>query len=325
MNITGSDAGAILATRGSALSISLVIVNKNDRGITSTLAALRHLAIDPTWEMETLVVDASDGRLDDVRRRFPQVRWISFPGRGDKPTIAEQRNVGVANSTGEIVVFIDASCVPDPGWLPTLLTPMLRDGELLVAGSHRSTGKRSLRDQDAHFRGVGPYVREAPTLNLAVAREVFDLIGGFDETFHYGSDVDFTWRAVDGGCRIRYVPEAVVGHDWGSTRADMRRSFRYGQARYHLYAKHPHRVTSVWRREPELVAYPLFLLTAPLALLNPWIIALLIIPLVKNARHQPLLTLTHHLVSGAGVLTAAWSRGKRSSRVMPADPGSALT
>ncbi len=323
MNRTGPDAGATSTARGTATSISLVIVNKNDRGITNTLEALRHLAIDPAWETETLVIDASDGRLDGLRRLFPQVRWVSFPARGDKPTIAEQRNVGVASSTGEIVVFIDAGCVPAPGWLPTLLAPMLREGELLVAGSQRSTGKRRFRDQDAHFRGRGPYVREAPTLNLAVGRKVFDLIGGFDEAFHYGSDVDFTWRAVDAGCRIRYVPDAVVGHDWGTTRTDLRRSFRYGQARYHLYAKHPHRLTSAWRREPDVVAYPLFLLTAPLALLNPWILALLIIPLVKNARHRPLLTLTHHLVSGAGVLTAVWSGAKR--REMPADLGSAVT
>jgi GT2 family glycosyltransferase len=254
------------------------------------------------------VVDASEGRLDDIRHRFPAVRWIPFAARRDKPTIPEQRNLGIAASRGDIIVFLDASCVPEPGWLPALIDPLTREGELIVAGSHRSIGTRGIRDESMHFVGDKRYIREAPTLNLAVARSVFDLVGRFDEKFHYGSDVDFTWRAVDAGCRIRYVPKAVVAHDWGTLRTEMRRSYRYGQARYQLYAKHPQRRRSAWRHDPEAVAYPLFLMIAPFAIVNPWVAALLAIPFIKNLRHRPLLTVTHHLVYGAGVLMAAGGR-----------------
>jgi Glycosyltransferase like family 2 len=285
--------------------ISLVVVNKDDRGITDTLAALRRLPAEPGWTVETIVVDASGGRLDDVRRGFPEVRWIPFDADPLKPTIPEQRNRGVSASESDVVVFLDASCVPDPGWLPALIRPLVTDGEMLVAGSHRSAGKRSIRDEVRHFVGNRRYIDEASTLNLAVARRVFELVGGFDEDFSYGSDVDFTWRAVDAGCRIRYVPEAVVAHEWGPPRSELRRSFLYGQARYRLYAKHARRRRTAWRHDPEAVAYPLFLLVAPLAVINPWIAALLAIPFVKNLRHRPLLTVTHHLVYGAGILTAA--------------------
>jgi GT2 family glycosyltransferase len=288
-----------------SLAISLLIVNKGDRGVADTLEALRTMPADPAWTIETVVVDASDGRLDDVRRRFPEVAWFPFAARADKPTIAEQRNLAVANSGGEVIVFIDAGCVPDPGWLPALVAPLAGGEELLVAGSHRSARGRSIRDESAHYVGNRRYVHEAPSLNLAVARGVFDLIGTFDESFHYGSDIDFTWRAVDAGCRIRYVPEAVVAHDWGSTRSELRRSFRYGQARYRLYAKHPQRLRTAWREDPEDLAYPLFLVIAPLALFSPWIAALLAIPLIKNLRHRPLLTVVHHLVYGAGMLSEA--------------------
>ncbi len=298
---------------GEPLSISLVIVNKDDRGIAATLSALRRLPTEPGWTIETIVVDASGGRLDDVRRAFPEAHWIAFDADPSKPTIAEQRNRGVSASQGDVVVFLDASCVPDPGWLPELIGPLVIDGEMLVAGSHRSAAKRSIRDEVAHFIGDRHYVEEASTLNLAVARPVFELIGGFDEDFHYGSDVDFSWRAVDAGCRIRYVPEAVVAHDWGSLRSELRRSFLYGQARYRLYVKHPRRLRAVLRHDPEAVAYPLFLLIAPLAVINPWIVALLAIPFVKNMRHRPVLTVVHHLVYGAGILTAAARAGTRSS------------
>ncbi len=283
----------------------MVVVNKNDPAIADTLAALRCLPAEPGWKLETIVVDASGGRLDHVRRAFPEVRWIPFEADPRKPTIPEQRNLGVSVSEGEIVVFIDANCVPDPGWLTALVRPLTTDGEMLVAGSTRSAGKRSIRDETAHFLGDRRYIVEAPTLNLAVARRVFELIGGFDEGFHYGSDIDFTWRAVDAGCRIRYVPEAVVAHDWGTPREELRRSFLYGQARQRLYAKHAQRRQTVWQNEPDVVAYPLFLMLAPLAIISPWIVALLVIPLLKNLRHRPLLTVMHHLVYGAGILKAA--------------------
>jgi GT2 family glycosyltransferase len=282
-----------------------VIVNKNDRGVYDTLQALERL--EAGLEREILVIDASEGRLDDIRERFPRVRWITFRPSSDKPTIAEQRNVGIASSRGEIVVFIDASCVPDPGWLPTLIRPLLEEGELITAGSHRSARKRSIRDEDMHFVGNARYIREASTLNLALRRCVFERLGGFDETFRYGSDFDFSWRAVDRGYRIRYVPEAQVTHDWGGWRDELRRSFMYGEAHYRLYAKHPSRRRVVWREDLVSVAYPLFLIISPLCLVAPWIMMLLVVPLAKNVRHRPVLTVIHHLVYAAGILAAAVS------------------
>ena len=66
----------------------------------------------------------------------------------------------------------------------------------------------------------GHYLRECPTGNIAFHREAFDAIGGFDESFAFGSDIDFSWRLVDAGYRIRTVPDAVVRHDWGTGGGD---------------------------------------------------------------------------------------------------------
>jgi glycosyltransferase involved in cell wall biosynthesis len=284
--------------------VSFVVINKDDRGVVDTLEALRATQADVVSTTETVVVDASEGRLDDVRERFPDAVWLPFTPQPAKPTIPEQRNVGVSATSGDVVVFIDASCVPDPGWLPRLIEPIVRDGERIVAGSHRSSGGSGLRDETARLLGDVRYVDEAPTINLAVRRDVVEAVGGFDETFHYGSDVDFTWRAVEHGHPIRYVPEACVAHDWGDRGAELRRSYLYGQARLRLYAKHPHRRRHLLGRDLPALAYPLFLLALPLALVRPRILGLLAIPLVRNARRQPVLTLIDHLVYGAGVLTA---------------------
>jgi glycosyltransferase involved in cell wall biosynthesis len=287
-------------------TVSFLIINKNDLGIRETLGALAAVRSSVAEVRETIVVDASDERMAECRRDFPDVTWVPFTPRPDTTTIPEQRNVAVARSSGDILVFIDASCVPCDGWLDRLIAPIVSDGELAVAGTHESVGTSSIRDEDSRVLGTPEYVREAPTMNLAVARRVFEIVGAFDDAFTYGSDVDFTWRLNDAGIRIRYVPDAAVAHEWGDTRSELKRSWLYGQARYRLYAKHRSRRRSILREDPVAVAYPAYLLLLPAALVQPLVLALLAVPLFRNRRNRPVLTLAHHLVYGSGVLTAAW-------------------
>jgi glycosyl transferase family 2 len=297
-------------------SVSFLIINKNDPGIRDTLRALERLSPALVSVRETLVVDASDERAADWQSEFPDVRWIPFTKVSDKPTIPEQRNVAVARSSGDILVFIDASCVPEKHWLDELVAPLVNDGERAVAGSYRSLGTDGIRDEDARILGTPKYVREAPTMNLAVARSVFDDVGGFDESFSYGSDVDFTWRLNDAGIRVRYVPEAVVGHEWGAVGSEVKRSWVYGKARYRLYAKHRRRRGRVLREDPVTVVYPALLLALPAVVIQPLVLALFGALLLRNRGNRPFLTVAHHLVYGAGVLAAAWDDAR--ARLRPA-------
>jgi GT2 family glycosyltransferase len=54
---------------------------------------------------------------------------------------------------------------------------------------------------------------------LMVRADVFDRLGGFDETFWpaWWEDVDFCRRLRDAGFRIRYVPDAVFRHEGGTS------------------------------------------------------------------------------------------------------------
>ncbi len=291
--------------------ISIVVISKDEPGVDDTLADVLAQARALPEPCEVIVVDASQDRLDRVRRRHePAVRWVRFrPPPGVRTSIPHQRNVGVRVASGEIVVFTDAGCRPAPGWLKHLLSP-LHEGEQVAAGlALTASGAPGPYGHAIERARCSRYLTECPTINLAFRREAFAAVGGFDETFAYGSDIDFSWRLVDAGYRIRSVPEAVVlRHDWGTWRRQLRRSYAYGRARARLYRKHRARRRRILRADPTVVVYPAFLLGLPLTLIFPLYPALLLIPAWRNRSLGAARVVAGHLTFGAGVLAELISR-----------------
>jgi GT2 family glycosyltransferase len=251
------------------------------------------------------VVDASDGRLDAIRQAHqPDVRWVQFQRpAGAGITIPHQRNAGVRAAHGDIIVFTDAGCYPETDWLAKLTAP-LHAGEQVTAGPALAVAEDFDPYTGAAARRVpgDGYLSECPTINMAFRRAAFDAVGGFDENFAYGSDIDFSWRLTDAGFRIRAVSDAVIRHDWGTWRRQIRRAYAYGKARARLYRKHRARRRRVLREDPMVVVYPVFLLGLPLTLVFPLYPALLVIPAWRNRSLGVTRVLADHLAYGAGVL-----------------------
>lgn len=282
--------------------ISVVIISKDEPELDATLTDVTSELESLVEPGEILVIDASSQRLDHIRERHASsVRWIDFQQPpGVRITIPHQRNLGVREAKGDIIVFTDAGCRPREKWLLHLLEP-LGAGENVVAGVSEDLGGKGRYELTPEEFKV-EYLRECPTLNLAFRREVFDAVGGFDEGFSYGSDVDFSWRVNDAGYRIRRSPEAVVQLDWGTSRRQRRRSYLYGKARARLYLKHKNRRRHALRDDPVLVIYPIFLLGLPIALIFPPYLLLLVIPAWRNRSFGAWHVLVDHLWFGAGAL-----------------------
>jgi len=285
--------------------ISVVIISKDEESLDGTLADVTRQATSLGEPAEVIVVDASGGRLDHIRRRHQAaVRWVPFEQpSGVRISIPHQRNAGVRAARGGVIVFTDAGCHPEPEWLAHLTAPLAK-GEHVTAGLTLATpGSSGLYDQGARRAMTSRYLAECSTINLGFDREVFNAAGGFDESFAYGSDADFSWRLTRSGYRIRGVPDAVVRHDWGGRRRQMRRSYQYGQARVLLYRKHGMNLGQVLRAEPMSVVYPMFLVGLPLTLIFPLYPALLLIPAWRNRANGVVRVLVDHLIFGAGILT----------------------
>jgi len=282
--------------------ISIIIVVKDEPKIEETIGCITS-SPKPDDDIEIIVVDASNGKLDSIRNKFPDTRWIDYESKKKKKiTIPEQRNVGIKVANGNIIVFIDAGCLPIESWLQELTSLILDREEKIVCGMSKSIGSTWFYDFVIKDTKRKKYLSEASTSNFAVGRDVFEDIGLFDESFDYGSDVDWSWRAINKGYKIRYIARAMILHEGGSYFEDIKRSFRYGTARARLYKKHKNRIKNILHTELISVAYPLFLILLPLTLIWPYYPFLLLIPFIKNINNRPFQTIVNHIIYGFGIL-----------------------
>ncbi len=284
------------------MKISVVIVSKDEPSLAQTLDALESKAGELADEV--VVIDASKGRLDGIRSSHPSVVWKDY-GQPDgiRVTIPHQRNLGVATATGDVIVFTDSGCVFGDEWLPRLLAPILDEGESVTCGPAKAPGASVYSGTRWWGSTEERYVPGCSTINLAFTRAAFDAVEGFDETFGAGEDLDFSWRLADRGYQLRWVPDAVVEHDWGDWRRQVRRSYLYGVGWVRLYRKHPNRLATGLSHDPVPIVYPLYILGLPLTLRYRAYPLLLMVPLWRSRNEElPMRIVLDHLVLGVGVL-----------------------
>lgn len=281
--------------------ISIIIIVKNDRKIEKTLKKL--VKIPKPEKTEILVIDASEGNLNDIKNIFPSARWIYYHNKkGKKITIPEQRNLGLKKAQGNIITFIDANCIPADNWLIELVKPINNEGESIIAGSVKSIGGKTIWDFGEERRNSKKYLDEAGTGNMAFKKEIIKKVGFFDEKFSCGEDTDFTWRATDLGYKIRYNKDAIIYHDWGNLRRSIKRSLWYGEGRARLYKKHPSRWKNLFGYDMATLIYPLYIIFFPLTFFWPYYPLFILIPIIKNIKRQPLKVVFINLIFGFGVL-----------------------
>ena len=281
--------------------ITVIIIVKNDRGIRNTLVELEK--IQKPQNTEIIVVDASNGRLDDIKKEFFKVRWIYFNNKINKEiTIPEQRNLGLKKAKGNIIVFIDSDCIPTKNWLIELIKPIRDEGENIVAGFVKSTRKfPRLWDKDYEILKRQKYIPIAATMNLAIKKEVFKDIGNFDERFDYSTDTDFCWRAVAKGYRIRSAKKAVVSHDLGNLKHNIRRIFRYGHAKVNLLCKNPDKILKV--HGLIVIMYSIYILLLPITFIWYYYPLIILIPIFKNIiTREPMENVFFNIIHASGFI-----------------------
>lgn len=224
------------------LAISVVIPARDAAAtIGEQLAALSRQRIGEPWEV--LVCDNGSG--DDTaavvagwQERVPGLRLV------DARTAAnagEARNLGVAAAASPLVAFCDADDVVADDWLAQVVSS-LRDAALIGCLSELS----SLNPHRGAEETSGPLYRWdsppglpfASSRAMAVHRDAFLAVGGFDPALRVGEDADLSWRLQLAGTAIAACPGAVVHvRHRDSLVGTIRQWFRYGRAQSQLAAR----------------------------------------------------------------------------------------
>jgi GT2 family glycosyltransferase len=133
---------------------------------------------------------------------------------------AAARNLGVSEVSGELLLFIDADCVAQPGWAEALIAAA--EESPVVGGSvtfDLSANRWAVADNIASFSEfLDDRPAEASTdrplgsLNLAIRRSAWEEVGPFDEELVTSEDHDWVLRARAAGLETAFAPEAVVQH-----------------------------------------------------------------------------------------------------------------
>ncbi len=195
---------------------------------------------------EIIVVD--DGSRD-ATRAVAEARGVRVLTQANLGAAAA-RNLGAQNADGEIVLFIDADCVPETNWIEAMTAPFA-DAAIVGAGGMKRTHQRGIVPLFIQMEFDYRYdrVRAQKQFDFidsgtaAYRREVFINAGGFDTSLSDAEDVDLSYRLVEQGYKMAFAGDAVVYHAHPESVWEYwRRKYVYAYWRTRVYARHPRKI-----------------------------------------------------------------------------------
>jgi len=248
-----------------AAEVSVVIPNWNGRDLLpDCIASLQQTRGD--LNLEIVVVDdaSTDGSVELLRERFPDVRVIST---GSNKGFAGACNRGVASVETPYVLLLNSDARLQPGALKQLMAVARAQPDAAVVGAQLRNADGTFQNSYARFptlwsdwmiiTGIGrllygPTYPSCDTTNdgtplkidwvggacMLIRRDAFAAIGGFDEGyFMYAEEMDLCYRLRKAGAQVWYQPAAIVIHLGGESAVNLgarREAILYrSQVRFH--------------------------------------------------------------------------------------------
>jgi glycosyltransferase involved in cell wall biosynthesis len=208
-------------------SVSAVICTRNRPDLIGN--AVSSVLANSYPEFDLLVVDQStDDRTGDVVRALaanhPNLRYLHT----DKAGLSRAYNIGIRETSGDVLAFTDDDCIAPPGWISSIVDAFAAepDAEMLYGQVLLPTALADKADDvptlaiGAPWRvnRRGPFQIYGMGANFGARRSLFTRIGLFDEVLGGGGplkssqDFDLQYRAYVGGATVTYRPEVVIDH-----------------------------------------------------------------------------------------------------------------
>jgi GT2 family glycosyltransferase len=220
-----------LSTSRLSPSASIVVVSYNTAAhIEACLLSL--LELHYPGQIEVIVVDnaSTDGSVELVRKRFPDVELVELP---DNKGFAGAASVGMYMASGDIVATVNPDVRLHPDWLravaDTLAPPSVGVvGSKIFYPDHKTiqhaggildyplatTGHIGRGEPDSPEYSHPRVVQFVTGAALAMRRDVGHALGFFDDDYYpvFYEDVDLCWRANKEGLKTIYQPKAIAYH-----------------------------------------------------------------------------------------------------------------
>jgi len=215
---------------------SIIIPVRNDRRIRRCIKSVLNQSKTMHGMYEVIVVDNNSETvsLSQLLCDLPVTLLAET-----RPGLCAAVNHGLQYASGEFLVRIDADCIATPNWLEKLLCQFSDPTVGAIGGAIYKEEGSSLIDCAARNLVIGDQLEpqflpmfDAPyvvTANAAYRLNLIRELGGFDEQFFSGGDVDVCWRICLAGFQVRTAPSAIVYHP---ARPSIRKYF----SQFYIYA-----------------------------------------------------------------------------------------
>jgi GT2 family glycosyltransferase len=222
------------------ITVSVIVPTLNRRSLLERLLQSLFGQTLSSDKFEVIVVN--DGSADDTAElvkafQHKQSNLVFFEQQRRGPAAA--RNTAGRAARGKYLAFTDDDCVPAEDWLERLIEVFERTGAVAVQGrtSTNDAACSPLTNQVKNEKGMFG----VPTCNAGYRKDIFDQVGGFDESFPFphNEDADLAWRVEKLG-RIPFAPEVHVIHPPRRETLRQRANWvRFMESDFLLFAKHP--------------------------------------------------------------------------------------
>jgi glycosyltransferase involved in cell wall biosynthesis len=245
--------GGVLTQAERPPFVSVVMAVRNEAGFIERSLGAVVGQVYPADRLEVVIADGEStdgtrGVIEKFRHGDSKLRLVDNPGR----IVASGLNAALREAHGEIVVRVDGHTEIAPDYVQACVEALIRTGADNVGGRMTASGKgafgRAVAAATSSRFGVGGArfhysTREewVDTVYLgAWRREIFDVVGGFDEELVRDQDDEFNYRLRAKGGRILLSPHVrSVYTVRGTARSLWRQYFQYGFWKVRVLQKHP--------------------------------------------------------------------------------------
>lgn len=260
-----------------SISVIINVYNEEDN-IEDCLKSLEQQTLS---DFELVVVD--DGSTDDTMNiveeyeEIFEMKTFSTPHVG----IKKARRKGISESSGEIIVVIDADEILDPDFLEQLVGPFKDRNVGAVGGILKSKGDGwvteaygALNEIFYELRATGEEVDWIQGGCSAYRRDALVEVGGLARE-KVSADKDVSWKLKDVGWKVLLKDDAVAYHrDPQTLGSVMKREYGIGVREYSLISKHKNRFS--WKELSRFFPLSVFLFLG-LSLLHVYFLGLILL------------------------------------------------